>query len=128
MQIIRKIPVKQVLTESSRELLRERFEKQSSQLDQECRQLAFEQKKLERKPGMSKGEVEKRFSKEISRRKDQMRWITEQLSQLSILPDHSELETDEVEAILTIEEGDDWKTAVTEQQIIIKDGKVIRAR
>ncbi|MCA1009211.1 YlqD family protein [Halobacillus halophilus] len=128
MQIIRKVPVKQVLTESSREILRQRFEKQSNQLDQECRQLAFEQKKLERKPGMSKQEVEKRFSKEIDRRKHQMQWIAGQLKQLSILPDQSELETDEVEAILTVEEGDDWKKAVTEQQIIIKDGKVIRAR
>lgn len=128
MQIIQKVPVKQILTESSRTQLQRRFEERSSRLDQECRQLDFEQKKLERKPGVSKKDVEQRFSKEIGRRKDQIRWIEHQMNQLKILPDGSELETDEVEALITVEEGDTWTEIVQDQQIIIKDGKVIRAR
>ncbi|MCA1023044.1 hypothetical protein GLW04_04665 [Halobacillus litoralis] len=128
MQIIRKVPVKQVLTDSSRAELKERFSQRERQLDEECRQLAFEQKKLERKPGVSKQEVERRFSREISRRKDQLRWIEYQRKQLDILPDGSELETDEVDTLITIEEGDRWEDIVQDRQIVIKDGKVIRAR
>ncbi|MBN8234429.1 YlqD family protein [Halobacillus kuroshimensis] len=128
MQIIRKVPVKQVLTDSSRAQLKERFNQRERQLDEECRQLAFEQKKLERKPGVSKQEVERRFSREIGRRKDQLRWVEYQRKQLDILPDGSELETDEVDTLVTIEEGDVWQDIVQDRQIIIKDGKVIRAR
>jgi hypothetical protein len=128
MQIIRKVPVKEILTESSRARLRDKFERRSQQLDQECKQLAFEQKKLEHKPGVSKQEVERRFSKEIGHRKDRLRWLEYQQKQLDILPDESEIETDEVEALINIEEGDYWNDVIQERQIVIKDGKVIRAR
>lgn len=128
MQIIRKVPVKEILTESSRARLRANFERRCQQLEQECKQLAFEQKKLERKPGLSKQEVERRFSKEIGRRKDQLRWLEYQRKQLDILPDESEIETDEVEALINVEEGDYWNDVIQERQIVIKDGKVIRAR
>lgn len=128
MKIIRKVPVKEILTETSRAQLKKQFDQKSLQLDQECRQLAFEQKKLERKPGVSKQEVERRFSKEIGRRKDQLRWLEYQQEQLDILPDGSELETDEVEAVINIEEGDEWNRVVQDRQIVVKDGKVIRAR
>ncbi|RWZ60516.1 hypothetical protein EQV77_04265 [Halobacillus fulvus] len=127
MQIIQKVPVKQILTEASRKELKQRFEQRCRQLDQECRQLQFEQKKLERKPELSKQEVERRFSKEISQRRDRIRWIEHQLKQLDILPDGSELETDEVEALITVEEGDLWQD-IHDQKIVIQDGKVIRAR
>ncbi|ARI79195.1 YlqD family protein [Halobacillus mangrovi] len=128
MQIIRKIPVKQVLTEDSRAQLKERFYERCTQLDKECRQLSFEQKKLERKSGVSKTEVERRFSKEISRRRDQIRWTEHQLKQLEVLPNGSELETDEVEALIEVNEGDSWQELIEERQIVIQDGKVIRAR
>ncbi|CDQ19763.1 YlqD family protein [Halobacillus karajensis] len=128
MQIIRTVPVKQILTESSRAQIKEKFDRRCQQLDRECSQLAFEQKKLERKPGVSKQEVERRFSKEISRRKDQLRWLEYQRQQLDILPDESELETDEVQALIEVEEGDDWEQTIQDRQIVVKDGKVIRAR
>ncbi|WP_226578704.1 YlqD family protein [Halobacillus litoralis] len=128
MQIIKKVPVKQILTENSRSQIKDRLNRKELQLDEECRQLAFEQKKLQRKAGVSKQEVERRFSKEMSRRKDQMKWLEYQRSQLDILPDGSELETDEVEALITVEEGDQWQEVFQESHIVIKDGKVIRAR
>ncbi len=128
MQIIRRIPVKQVLTSNSRNLLKDRFDGRMKQLEQECHHLTFEQKKLEKKSGISKQEVERRFSREISRRKDQLRWIEQQLKQLDVLPDGSELETEDVEALLPVEEGDIWSEAVLNQKIVIKDGIVIRAR
>ncbi|ELK45744.1 YlqD family protein [Halobacillus sp. ACCC02827] len=128
MQIIRRVPVKEVLTNNSRAEMKRNFDQKWKQLDQECEQLMFEQKKLERKPGLSKQEVEKRFSKEISRRKDQLRWLEYQSTQLDILPDGSELKTDEVDVLVTVHEGDCWKDITQEQEIVIKDGKVIRAR
>lgn len=109
MQIIRRVPVKEVLTNNSRAEMKRNFDQKWKQLDQECEQLMFEQKKLERKPGLSKQEVEKRFSKEISRRKDQLRWLEYQSTQLDILPDGSELKTDEVDVLVTVHEGDCWK-------------------
>lgn len=127
MKIIQKATVKQVLTATSRDELRERFSQRTKQLEQECRQLEFEQKKLERKPELSKQEVERRFSKEISRRRDRIKWMAHQLNQLSILPDGSELETDEVETIVDIEVGDYWEE-IRNKEIVIQDGKVIRVR
>ena len=127
MQIIQKVTVKHILTASSRKQLRDRFDERSRQLDQECRQLEFEQKKLERKPELSRQEVTRRFSKEISKRKDRIRWMEHQLEQLDILSDGSELETDEVEALVHIEEGDSW-SEIQNKEIVIQDGKVIRAR
>lgn len=127
MQIIQKVTVKHILTASSRKQLRDRFDERSRQLDQECRQLEFEQKKLERKPELSRQEVGRRFSKEISKRKDRIRWMEHQLEQLDILSDGSELETDEVEALVHIEEGDSW-SEIQNKEIVIQDGKVIRAR
>ncbi|MCA0969165.1 YlqD family protein [Halobacillus litoralis] len=127
MQIIQKVTVKQILTTSSRDKLKETFSRKTAQLEKECRQLEFEQKKLERKPELSKKEVERRFSKEISRRKDRIRWMEHQLEQLSVLPDGSELEIDEVEALVEVQEGDHWED-IRNKEIVIQDGKVIRAR
>ncbi|MBA2174136.1 YlqD family protein [Halobacillus locisalis] len=127
MQIIQKVTVKHILTASSRKQLRDRFDERAKQLNQECRQLEFEQKKLERKPELSRQEVSRRFSKEISKRKDRIRWMEHQLEQLNILSDGSELETDEVEALVHIEEGDSW-SEIQNKEIVIQDGKVIRAR
>ncbi|MGR9050177.1 YlqD family protein [Halobacillus faecis] len=128
MQIIRTVPVKQILTEASRAQIKEKFDERYQRLDRECRQLSFEQKKLERKPGVSRQEVERRFSKEIGRRKDQLKWLEYQRRQLDILPDGSELETDEVQALIEVEEGDQWDEVIQDRQIVVEDGKVIRAR
>ncbi|WP_181348813.1 YlqD family protein [Thalassobacillus sp. CUG 92003] len=128
MQIVRRIPVKQVLTPDSRTKLQQKFQERNTRYENECRQLAFEQKKLERKPGVSREEVRKRFSRELSKRKDQMRWLDYQLKQLNELPDGSELETDEVEVIVEVVEGDLWQDVMDDQAIVVKDGIVIRAR
>ncbi|MBX0356469.1 YlqD family protein [Halobacillus sp. Nhm2S1] len=128
MQIIRTVPVKQILTETSRAQIKEKFDERYQRLERECKQLSFEQKKLERKPGVSRQEVERRFSKEIGRRKDQLKWLEYQRKQLDILPDGSELETDEVQALIEVGEGDQWEEVIQDRQIVLKDGKVIRAR
>ncbi|WP_079529824.1 YlqD family protein [Halobacillus hunanensis] len=128
MQILKRIPVKQVLTAASRQKLSEQFEEDYLRLKQECEHLWFEQKKLEKKQEFSKMEVEKRFSAEVQKRKDKMKRSEHLLGQLEILPDGSELVVDEVESILTIEAGDRYREQMLDPQIIIKDGIVIRAR
>ena len=126
MQIIKKVPVKQVLTESSKASMQEQFDQRKSQLDQECQQLSFEKRKIESKQNISREEVSKRFQKEIDKRKEKIRWIDYQLDQLDVLPLGSEITEDEVETIINVEEGDNWEDVQNQGAIIVQDGKVIR--
>ncbi|WP_132370143.1 YlqD family protein [Melghiribacillus thermohalophilus] len=126
MKIVRKTAVKQVLTEKSKELMREKFSRQRSQLENECRQLDFEKRKLQNKKGISQQEVHKRFQKEIERRENQIKWLDYKLEQLNLLPPGSEITEGEVDEIIEVHEGDNWKEMMGERSIIIKDGIVIR--
>ncbi|QDP40153.1 YlqD family protein [Radiobacillus deserti] len=128
MQIIRKIPVKQVLTESSKETLHNQFISHQKQLEQECQQLKFEQRKLLSKKGISREEVTKRFQQEITKRTDKLKWIEFQLDQLETLPLGSELTEGEVESLVEVEVGSNWEELFGEQAIIVKDGTVIQIR
>ncbi len=126
MQIIKKVPVKQVLTESSKASMQEQFDQQKSQLDQESQQLSFEKRKIETKPNISREDVSKRFQREIDKRKEKIRWIDYQLEQLNVLPLGSEITEDEVETIVEVEEGYIWADVNNPGAIIVQDGKVIR--
>ncbi|WP_074598241.1 YlqD family protein [Sediminibacillus halophilus] len=126
MKIIRKIPVKQVITERSKESLVEQFNQNKQQLEQECQQLQFEQRKLQNKKGVSKHEVAKRFQQEIKKRKDKIKWIEFQLEQLDILPIGSEITEEEVETLVEVEEGFNWNDISDNKAIIVKDGIVIQ--
>ncbi len=126
LKIIRKIPVKQVITERSKESLAEQFNQNKQQLEQECQQLQFEQRKLQNKKGVSKHEVAKRFQQEIKRRKDKIKWIEFQLEQLGILPIGSEITEEEVETLVEVEEGLNWGDISDNKAIIVKDGIVIQ--
>ncbi|KGX93190.1 hypothetical protein N781_12330 [Pontibacillus halophilus JSM 076056 = DSM 19796] len=126
MEIIRKIPVKQVLTEASKEKMQHQFHREWKQLDQECQQLSFEKRRIESKQNVSREEVSKRFQKELDRRKEKMRWVEYQLEQLDILPLGSELTDSEVETVVTVEIGSNWEDIMSEGAIVVEDGKVIR--
>ncbi|QTM99392.1 hypothetical protein ERJ70_08800 [Sediminibacillus dalangtanensis] len=126
MKIIRKIPVKQVITERSKERLVKQFNQNKQQLEQECQQLQFEQRKLQNKKGVSKHEVAKRFQQEIKKRKDKIKWIEFQLEQLDILPIGSEITEEEVETLVEVEEGSNWSDISDNKAIIVKDGIVIQ--
>lgn len=126
MQIIKKVPVKRVLTESSKASMQEQFEERKSQLDQECQQLSFERKKIEAKPNISREDVSKRFQREIDKRKEKISWIDYQLEQLDVLPLGSEITDDEVDTIVQVQEGDLWEDVNRQGAIIVQDGKVIR--
>ncbi|MFC7320422.1 YlqD family protein [Halobacillus campisalis] len=128
MQIIKRIPVKQILTETSRQALKDRFNKKYEQLENECQQLMFEQKKVERNKEYNLTEIRQKFNKEIHLRKERMKRLQYQMSQLETLQDGQELKVDEVETVVNIEEGDHYDELLKDRQIVIKDGIVIRAR
>ncbi|WP_431799414.1 YlqD family protein [Halobacillus andaensis] len=128
MQIIKRIPVKQILTDTSRQVLKDRFNKQYDQLDNESQQLQFEQKKIERNKEYNQNEVRQRFNKEIRLRKERMKRLQYQIGQLDTLPNGEELKVDEVETLVNIEEGDHYEELIRDREIVIKDGIVIRAR
>ncbi|MFC7061234.1 YlqD family protein [Halobacillus seohaensis] len=128
MQIIQRVPVKQVLTDTSRQALKDRFDKKYERLENECQQLRFEQKKLERNKEYNQSDVRQKFKKEVEVRKERMERLEYQVKQIDILPNGHELKVDEVETIVDIEEDDNYDEIVKDRQIVIKDGIVIRAR
>jgi hypothetical protein len=128
MKIIRKILVKQVLTEDSKLKIENQFLKHKVQLEQECQQLQFEQRKLQNKKGISKEDLTKRFQTEIAKRRDKMKSIDFQLEQLHILPLGSEITEDEVESLVEVTEGLNWDELMKDKAIIIKDGVVVRIK
>jgi len=125
-QIIKKVLVKQVITEQSKTNILESFQTQKAQLEQECQQLNFESRKLQKKTGLSKQEVNKRFQKEINKRQEKMKAIDFKMEQLDTLAIGTEIIQNEVEALVEVEVGMDWNQLMEEQAIIIKDGMVIR--
>lgn len=126
MKIFRKTAIKQVVTEKSKEKLKMRFHSKKAQLEREVQQLSFEQRKLLNKKGVSKEDVKRRFSKEIERRHDQLKWVDYQLGQLNIIPLGSELVEDEYDTLVEVNEGDNWEDIMEKKSIIIEDGVVIR--
>lgn len=125
MKIIKKVLVKQIITEKSKEELRISFEKQKMQLEQECQQLLFEQRKLSNKPGISKQELKIRFQNEIQKRKEEITLIDFKVEQLDMIEIGSEMIETDVEALVEVNVGAHWNV-LNEQAIVIKDGVVVR--
>lgn len=126
MNIIKKVQVKQVITEKSKQKIEEDFSQQKMYLEQECQQLLFEQRKLQNKAGLSKQEIKDRFEQEIEHRKEKIRLLDFKIEQLAMLELGSELVEREVDALVEVEEGSSWSALMDEQAIIIKDDVVIR--
>ncbi|HIV75852.1 MAG TPA: YlqD family protein [Candidatus Pseudogracilibacillus intestinigallinarum] len=126
MQIIQKVIVKQMITENSKYTLQKKFEREKKQLELECQQLLFEQRKLMNKLTQSKTEVEERFEREINFRKDKMLMIDFKIEQLEVLEIGSEIIEREMEAIVPVEVGKDWETIMKERIIVVKDNIIVR--
>ena len=126
MKIIQKISVKQVITELSKQKMHEKFTAERDQLDLECQQLLFEQRKLKNKYSSSDQEIRKRFDEEIGNRTKQIELIEFQLEQLEILEVGSEILEQEVHGLVDVNVGDNWQNISTEQSIVIKDDVVIK--
>lgn len=128
MEFIHKVPVKQILTENSKEKLTDQFIARKNQLEQECQQLQFEKRKLLNKKGMSETEVKRRFEQEIARRQEKIRMSDYQLDQLDILPLGSEITEGEVDVLVEVEVGAKWEELINKKAIIVKDGIVIQIK
>lgn len=128
MKIIKPVTVKQLLTETSKRTMLEKFRSQMFQLQKECEQLRFELRRHEKERKYDKGTLRLKFEEEIKRRQEKNKLLEYQIEQLEILPLGSELNDGEVETFLEVEVGDDWEWVAAESAIIIKDGKVYEIR
>ncbi|MBO0995465.1 YlqD family protein [Bacillus sp. SD088] len=128
MKILQKVNVKQVLTEQSKDQLLKKYERNKQQLEKECDQLFFEMKKLERNRKYPAGGLKTQFDKEIDLRKEKIKMIEFQIEQVEILPLGSELQDQEVSAMIDISVGDHWEEKVSGKTIIIKDGIITEIR
>ncbi|WP_316568497.1 YlqD family protein [Neobacillus sp. YIM B06451] len=126
MKILRTVAVKQVLTETSRRKLLDAYLHMKAQLEKECGQLKFEQKKLEKAGKLPPTEIKRHFEKEILSRKERMEQLEFQIGQLHMLPLGSELKESEVQAIIDIKPGDPWEDS--QEEIIIRDGIIEEIR
>ncbi|MEC3638491.1 YlqD family protein [Bacillus halotolerans] len=126
MQIIHRVAVMQVLTERSKEKLLSIFTEKKQMLERECSQLYFQLRKHEKE--QQNPDVIEQFKKAIEKRKDNMKMIDFQITQVHTLPLGSEMKEKEIDALLTIEVGDDWHEKTAANTIVIKDGTVIEIR
>lgn len=127
-KVVQKVIVKQVLTEQSKEKLRNKFILEQKGLQNEIEQLRFQLKKIENMKKPSAASLEKQFKKEQKTRLEKLRIIDFQLEQLNLLPIGSELEETKLDAIVEVKEGDSWEEFKSLQTILVKDGIVIEIR
>src|SRR5690625_4271493 len=126
MEIIKKVLIKQIITEQSKEKLHTNFMKSKMRLEQECQQLLFEQRKLQNKTGVSKQEIAKRFQPEIKQRKENIKIIDLKLEQLDTQEIGSEIIEKELEELVELYEGVDWDEVMKENAIVINVGIAMR--
>jgi DNA repair ATPase RecN len=124
MKILHQVAVKQILTKTSKQALIEQFSNKKKLLEQECDQLYFEYKKVEK----SSKQLATQFLKEIDKRREKAKLVEFQLQQVHTLPIGSELKEKDVEAIVEVNVGDNWNALMKESAIVIKDGIVDQIR
>ncbi|MGP4072630.1 YlqD family protein [Piscibacillus sp. B03] len=125
MKILRKTTVKQVITDQSRELIKEKFNQKIGQAKKELEQLQFEKKKLTYQKQFNSSKVEERFSVEENKRKQSIQWLEQQIDQLDRIPNGSELIEGEVDELVEVKVGDQWDAVTGNRTITIKDGQII---
>ncbi|MBS4177146.1 YlqD family protein [Lederbergia citrea] len=128
MKILQTVTVKQILTESSKKSLLNKYNHNKLQLKKECDQLLFELKKLERTRKYSSNGLKTQFDKELDKRKEKIKLIDFQIDQLDLLPLGSELKDQDVQALIDINIGDSWDDIIKGKTVIIQDGIVTEIR
>lgn len=125
MEIIKKVQVKQIMTENSKQTLQKRFELDKIQLERECEQLHFEKKRLSRKLGESEL-LRNKFNLEVEKRKEKIALLQFKLDQLETLAIGDEIIEREVDALVQVDVGTNWDEVMKQQSIVVKDGIVVR--
>ncbi|WP_409305396.1 YlqD family protein [Peribacillus sp. SCS-155] len=128
MKILQNVIVSQVLTESSKNQLLDRYKTRRAQLQKEGDQLRFELRKLEKTKKFQPASLRTHFEKEINSRKEKIKLLEFQIEQLEILPIGSELKEREVQSIVDVEVGANWDELIQTKTIVIKDGIVSEIR
>lgn len=128
MKIIQTVEIKQILTNKSKKELYDRFLKRKQQLQQECDQLRFEQKRLEKSTKQPSHALKQYFIKELNERLEKIKLLDFQIEQLQILPLGSELKEREVQALIEVNVGDRWEDVAMKRTIVIEDGFVKEIR
>lgn len=126
MNILQRVSVKQVITEKSKEQLITEFTRKKQQLERERDQLYFELKKMSK--AKKNPEVRTKYMKEIERKGESIKNTIFQLEQIHILPLGTEIKEKEIDAIIEVNEGDNWDELMKEKTIVIKDGIVEQIR
>lgn len=128
----RPIKVKMILTEDSRNKLKEEFSSRKKRLELELEQLQFQGKKLlleAQRRGMEAQEVvQQRMFKEESSRRKKISDLDFQIQQLSVIPDGSEVLYTTVESEIEVKVGDNWDQVINQVEIILLDGVIHEIR
>lgn len=118
MKILQSVTVKQVLTETTKKSISDRYK-------QEIQQLQFEERKqLKNNPSIS--EIKTFFRKEVTNKLEKQKTIEFQLKQLHILPLGTEIKEQEVMGLVDVQVGQVWESA--NKTIVLKDGIVVDIR
>jgi len=125
-KIIKRVEVRQIITEKSKEKLKAHLFDQKMRLEQECQQLLFEKRKMLNKKGAHKQEVERKFHQEVQKRKEKIELIEFKEEQLEVLDLGSEIVEGEVESLVEVGIGTNWEELMKQQAIVIKDNIVVR--
>ncbi|OIJ13189.1 hypothetical protein BKP45_19810 [Anaerobacillus alkalidiazotrophicus] len=131
MKVIKKVVVKQVLTENRKHLMMEDYFKQKKQVVKEIKQLEFQ---LHKKLKASKNNFEYQnalkssFNKEIKDRNDKVKIIDFQIQQLNELVIGTEIKEQTIDTLYELNVGDDWNSFTSGTEIIVKDGIVFEIR
>lgn len=128
MKILQTVVVKQVLTETSKNVLLEKYLQKKLQLQKECDQLVFELKKLDKAKTYQSGPLKNHFDKEMLIRQEKKKLLDFQIEQLHMLPLGSELKEKEVQSIIDVNVGDHWDEIFNKSTIVIKDGIIEEIR
>lgn len=130
MEIIKKVVVKQILTEESRTKLKEQFLSRQYQISKELKQLEFvlHKKMKENKSASYQTSLKESFNKEVAKRKERLRQFELKLGQLDELEIGAELREGTIQMIEQVEEGDNWEEIMKGTEIVIKDGLVYELR
>lgn len=127
LKVIKKIPVKVVLTENEREAQNNRLDHQLERMEREVEQFHFERKKMEKKHGSLPSNIDERLTQEVRQRKAKIQTLQYHKEQLEILPDFHEFTIEEIESVVEVKEGMEWKK-LQEKEIVIENGFVKRVR
>lgn len=127
MNIIKKVTVKHVLTESLREKMLADFGKQKKKLQTEIEQLRFQLQKYKKSNGQANQQAVDRLGQEAKKREDKNDKLDKQITRLKDLAAGTEISFGQVDQVKDVQVGDAW-IGGSREEIIVKDQRVIEIR